>query len=755
MRLSAFLLATSAVLTPACALAATAPAAAPDAAPAAAPADADVDAESAIVVVGKGDTRQTQTVTAHDLALMAPGSSPFKAIQNLPSVNFQSADPFGAYEWAERVTIRGFNQNALGFNLDGVPLGDASYGNDNGLHISRAISTDNIGSVQVVQGAGALDSQSTNNLGGTIDYNSADPVDHFAVDASGTLGSFESRRGFIRVNMGVANGPRGYVSYTYSDGDKWKGVGVQKQQMVNAKLVVPVNSGTDVTGYFSYSDRKENDYQDMSLGMINRLGYNWDNNSGNYAQAVAVARAYQNGTALPAPFQTVDDAYYNAGGLRKDYLGYVGIKSKLSSQITAEAKGYYHQNDGAGLWYTPYQPSPNGAAISIRTTEYGIRRAGVFGDVKAQTGNNTLVVGGWYENNTFRQARRFYSTASNAVPGYGLLDMPSTPFFTQWQYNYGTDTMQYYVQDTFRLGKLTLNGGWKGFQVIERANAVVAGPLTGGRITSTDWFQPSVGAAYKLGGHGELFGSFSQSTQAFVAAGTTGPFSTTPAGFAAIQSSLKPQSSDTYEVGYRYGDGMFHGTLGAYWVNFHNRLLGVTSGAGIQGNPTILQNVGGVRSAGIEALLNANLGHGFGATVSYSYNDSTYRNDVVQPDATVVRTRGKTVVDAPRNMARAELNYDDTVFFGKVSVDYMSKRYYSYLNDAVIGARALVDATVGYRWKNAYTAKPVELQFNVTNLMNAHYVSTIGTNGFTNSGDSQTLMVGAPRAFFGTIKLGF
>jgi iron complex outermembrane receptor protein len=424
MRLSAFLLATCAALMPACALAAVAPDATPAAAPAA---DADADANSAIVVVGKGDTRQTQTVTAHDLALLAPGSSPFKAIENLPSVNFQSADPFGAYEWAERISIRGFNQNALGFNLDGVPLGDASYGNDNGLHISRAIATENIGTVQVVQGAGALDSQSTNNLGGTIDYNSADPVDHFAVDASGTLGSFESRRGFIRVNMGVANGPRGYVSYTYSDGDKWKGVGVQKQQMVNAKLVVPVNSGTDVTGYFSYSDRKENDYQDMSLGMIQRLGYNWDNNSGNYAQAVAVARAYQNGTALPAPFQTVDDAYYNAGGLRKDYLGYVGIKSKLSSQITAEAKGYYHQNDGAGLWYTPYVPSANGSAISIRTTEYGIRRAGVFGDVKAQTGNNTLVVGGWYENNTFRQARRYYNTASDTVPGYGLLDMPSNP----------------------------------------------------------------------------------------------------------------------------------------------------------------------------------------------------------------------------------------------------------------------------------------------------------------------------------------
>ncbi|HZV11442.1 MAG TPA: TonB-dependent receptor plug domain-containing protein, partial [Novosphingobium sp.] len=282
MRLLATLLATSACLAPVWAHAEGA-----EAAPAAAPAAmSDADAANAIVVVGKGEVRQTQTVTAQDLALMAPGSSPFKAIQNLPSVNFQSADPFGSYEWAERISIRGFNQNALGFNLDGVPLGDASYGNDNGLHISRAITTDNIGRVQVNQGAGALGSQSTNNLGGTIDYASADPLDHFAIDANGTLGSFAAKRGFVRVNMGVANGPRGYVSYSYSDTDKWKGVGQQKQQMVNAKIVVPVNSRTDITGYFDYSNRKENDYQDMSMGMINRLGYNWDNNSGNYAQAV-------------------------------------------------------------------------------------------------------------------------------------------------------------------------------------------------------------------------------------------------------------------------------------------------------------------------------------------------------------------------------------------------------------------------------------------------------------------------------------
>ena len=44
-----------------------------------------------------------------------------------------------------RISIRGFNQNQLGFTLDGVPLGDMTYGNLNGLHVSRAVISENLG----------------------------------------------------------------------------------------------------------------------------------------------------------------------------------------------------------------------------------------------------------------------------------------------------------------------------------------------------------------------------------------------------------------------------------------------------------------------------------------------------------------------------------------------------------------------------------------------------------------------------------
>ncbi|NDA80978.1 MAG: TonB-dependent receptor, partial [Actinobacteria bacterium] len=133
---------------------------------------------------------------SEQIAYLPAGTSPLKAIEKLPGVNFQSADPFGAYEWSARIVVRGFNQNQMGFTLDGIPLGDMSYGNHNGLHISRAIPSELVARVALSQGAGALGTASTSNLGGTIEFLSADPAEDFGARIEITGGSDKTQRGF-------------------------------------------------------------------------------------------------------------------------------------------------------------------------------------------------------------------------------------------------------------------------------------------------------------------------------------------------------------------------------------------------------------------------------------------------------------------------------------------------------------------------------------------------------------------------------
>jgi iron complex outermembrane recepter protein len=704
--------------------------------------------EDEIVVFGQGETRQVQEISSKELLILAPGTSPLKAIEKLPSVNFQSADPFGTYEWSSRVSIRGFNQNQLGYTLDGIPLGDSTYGNNNGLHIGRAIISENIGVTRVSQGSGSIGTQATNNLGGTLEFFSADPSDGFGVDANLTYGSENTIRGFGRVNFGEADGIRGFISGVYHNAEKWKGGGDQRNWQINAKAIIPVGVA-EFDAYFAYSDRAEQDYQDLSLEMIARLGYDHDNYFPDYAAAIRAAQGVS-----AAPINNLDDSYYDASGLRKDTLAAYGLTAPLGDGVTFKIKAYYHDNTGQGTWGTPYVPSPNGVPMSIRTTEYDIQRGGVFSSLNAEVGDHEITVGGWYEHNDFTQARRFYAYESLTTPGRDHTKLQRNPFFTQWLFDFNTDTLQYYVQDKISLGDLTINLGWKGFQVNNEADPRVQGALAAGKIKSRDWFQPHAGVAYKLTDKAEVFGGFTQVTRAFVSSATSGPFSTTQAGFnALIARGLKPEESDTYELGARYNDSVFNGVIGVYYVNFRNRLLGVQTGAGIVGNPAILQNVGSVRSIGFEAAGDLRLGGGLTLFASYSYTDASYRDDVVTPTA-IIPTKGKDVVDTPKHLLRGEIAYDSDSFFGRIGANYMSKRYFNYLNDRSVSSRVLVDATIGYRFDMGMRT-PIELQLNATNLLDKKYVSTIGSNGFGNSGDNQTLLAGAPQQFFATVKVGF
>lgn len=733
----------------------------------AAPAPADASAGVEIVVFGAGQTRQVQEISNADLTVLAAGTSPLKAIEKLPSVNFQSADPFGNYEWSTRITIRGFNQNQLGFTLDGIPLGDMTYGNVNGLHISRAITSENIGVTRVSQGSGSIDTQSTNNLGGTLEFESIDPARVLGVDGNVTYGSSNTVRVFGRVGVGTADGLRAFASVQYQNLDKWKGDGQQRTLMANAKVVAPLGDAT-VDAYLSYSDRAEQDYQDLSLGMIKRLGYDWDNfGPSQYALAMQVADIGANrgdsgttplnptaGKVYPAPVQSLDDAYYDASGLRRDWLGAVGLTAPAGDKVTFKFKTYYHHNSGQGTWGTPYVNSPTGVPMAVRTTEYTIDRAGMFGSVNLDLGANQVAIGAWYENNNFEQARRFYAYESRTNPGRNHLDFMRNPFFTQWDIKYNTATVQYYVEDQITLGDAHINLGWKGFQVNNNANPVVLADRTIGRLSARDWFQPHVGVNYKFGRGLEAFAGFTSVTRAFVSSATTGPFSSTQAGFDAIKGKLKPEQSDTYEGGLRYNTGVVNAVLAGYYVDFRNRLLTIPTSVGIVGAANALQNVGSVRAVGIEAALDVKLPMGFGAFASYSYNDTTYRDDIKDANGNFYATKGKTVVDAPKHLLRGEISYDGNGFFGRLSANYMSKRYFTYLNDQQVPGRTLIDASLGYRF-NVGWRKPVELQVNATNLFDKRYVATIGSNGFGFQGDNQTLLAGAPRQVFVTLKTAF
>ena len=114
-----------------------------------------------------------------------------------------------------------------------------SYGNLNGLHISRALIDENLGKATVSQGAGSLDTASTSNLGGAVQFFSTDPSDKRGFNATQSFGSFSGSRTFARYDSGLLKThTKLFVDGVYQTSDKWRGDGPIRQSyfQFNTKL---------------------------------------------------------------------------------------------------------------------------------------------------------------------------------------------------------------------------------------------------------------------------------------------------------------------------------------------------------------------------------------------------------------------------------------------------------------------------------------------------------------------------------------
>ena len=706
-----------------------------------------------ISVFGQGQTRQVQSLSAAQLEQFAAGTSPLKSIEKLPGVNFQSADPYGSYEWSTRIVVRGFNQNQMGFTLDGVPLGDMSYANHNGLHISRAIMSENMGRVSLSQGAGALSTASTSNLGGTLEFASANPEDSFGIMTNASMGSDNAQRLFLRVDSGtLSTGTQFFVSAATQDTDKWKGAGQQQQEYVNLKLVQPIGAAV-LSAYYSDSDRAENDYQDMSKNMISRLGRDWDNYYPDYARAVDAARGKFTGAV-----NNLDDAYWNGSGLRKDNLSYISLDLPLQDALTVKSTMYFHDNEGQGLWGTPYVPTPGGAPLTIRTTEYVIDRSGFVSELTYAMGSHTLSAGLWTEYNDFEQARRFYGEPSAAFPTRDFLKFQRNPLRTQWEYAFNTETTQIHVKDTWQAtDALRLEFGFKSVNVDVSAKTIVGDNKTG-KINTDEGFLPQVGFVFDLSDDSELFGAASKNVRALIGSATgTSPFSASQAGFNAIKDSIEPETATSFEMGWRFRMNDIEGVVTAYHTTFDDRLLAIQQGSAIIGAFNALANVGSVTSKGIETGIDWQLNDQFNWYNSASYNLSTINDDYVA-GTTRVNTSGKTVVDSPEWMFNSEIGYEVDKTFAKLHMKFTGEREYTFLNEGSVDSFSVVNLSAGYRFGEMGMFKELTAQLDVANLLDEDYISTVGSGGFGNSdltGTAMTLLPGAPRQLFLSLKAAF
>lgn len=710
------------------------PALAPAANSAADAADAAAVGPIATVEIATRRTRSSVALKQDEIQKILPGINPLKALQTLPGVNFQTADPWGNNEQNLSLTVHGFSGQQLGYTMDGVPLGDQQYGNYNGLSPQRAVISENVRGVVLSSGAGDLATASTSNLGGTIETFSSDPLATRNVALQQTVGSHQTSRTFLRYDTGKLAGQfgdsRAYISALHHEAHAWDFEGRQGGNQLNAKFVND-NAAGKLTIFLNYSDKIEpNEDSTVHVAGETSAPYTRPFTYPDFAAALAYLSPIG---ATPAAEGNNYRNYYS-DAQREDWLGYARYEWNLADNVTWMNQVYYHYDDGVGVVAGPigvaglpalfavYYPNQNlkqvfgNSGYATRTTEYRINRAGVQSILRAELGNHKVQGGLWFEHNESQAYRRWYALdVNNPSSPY---DRPSNPLITQYGSEIENKVVQLHLQDEWQVRPdLVLQAGFKSslqfahgdFPVQPRVGAIAGGSkaLPVGDIDTKKWFLPQLGARWDLSAQDQVFVNVQKNMRQFVTYGGGGasPWSlASQQAFDLFAKEAKPETSVTFEAGLRgsrnFAGGVvtgIDGQVSVYHVNFKNRLLTISPtpviSSIIGGNP-VLANVGSVKTDGVDLSGTLHFGRRFSFYNALSYNRSQYDDNYLN-GATTVPTSGKNVPGSPEWMDKfvATLNLGGT----EVSLqgEYVGKRYATYTNDLAVPSYFLMNLAVG------------------------------------------------------------
>jgi len=445
-----------------------------------------------------------------------------------------------------------------------------------------------------------------------------------------------------------------------------------------------------------------------------------------------------------------------------------------------------------------------GSGIAVRTTEYSIDRSGAISNLDWQLGNHAIETGVWFENNYADQMRRWYpfSSANNDLTPYEVPSAPSTvsgaaaltllksgatlgnAALTQYGFHSTTQDLQYHLQDQWQaLPDLLVSAGFKSTLQWATGNFIVqqpGTPLPNGSIDSHNYFLPEIGAVYDLTRDDHLFFNVQENLHQLVnyGAGGLSAWSTQSQGtFDQFKANSHPESAWVYEAGYRLkhdlGVGLLTGIEGQveyYHVNFSNRLLNITSnsttGLSILGTftapQTLLVNVGGVTTNGVDLAGTLHFGDHVTLYDGISYNSSTYDSNYCSSvgatgacgSGKTVGTAGKIVAGDPKWTDKAVLSVNYGPWEGQVTGDYIGSRFATYINDQSVGGVFVMGLEAAYTMRQAFwdnQPRSVKFSLNVTNLNDEKGWSTISPAA---SGNYTAYPV-APRMFFGTVSATF
>ncbi|WKE65007.1 TonB-dependent receptor [Gallaecimonas kandeliae] len=700
----------------------------------------------------------------------APLGSVNDLIDKLPGVSVGEGGVFGSDDWSTTITMRGFSLNGtdqqLGMTVDGLPNGGSAYGG--GSKANRYLLLEDTARVEVMQGTSDIASPSLDALGGTFNYVSLNPEEERGLTADYTTGDFDARKYYLRLDTGrfLDNSSRSYFSMGSSHNKRWIGSGSNGDTTdfhASYKQVTELDWGT-LTGRISYDDTDETNYNGITLAQF-KQNPRWD-------------RLTWNWTGDPVEDQNFAEAWRT---LRKNTFAYLRLESNLSDSVNLSVTPYYHHMKGRGDWLPPYQilVDANHKAVldsggnyirftqlgadgqpvlaaggcdsqdctlvsSYRHTHYGKDRYGTTAKLNWYISDaNTLTAGLWGE----RQNRDEYRDWHNVLDPKVGQAYDNTAYWRQYDRTYVTDTFNYYLQDKWELGDLTLSAGARKYQVKIKRKDNFIGQETGS-LSSNSKLLPMAGAIWQFTPGWELYGGYSKNFKAI----SDGILETNQ-----DYSKLDAETAKNTDLGLRYLGNQVQMTAAIYKIKFANRItfIDASTGSGIDYLNELdgqYVNVGGIKSKGMEASINWQFAPAWSLYSALTYNDSEYSARSLVPmtkgdQKVLTDIRGNKVGGSPRKMAVVSLSYAEDNYKAGLSAKYTGDYFGDFQNQDRIPSHTVMDFYAGYHLAMKGSGiKGMDLTLNITNLGDTNYLAG-GNNGSYYIGSGRTVTAQASLKF--------
>jgi len=700
-----------------------------------------------VVVVGASRSYSALATTQSMNDQQSPITSILSTIDNLPGVNITEGDTFGFDDWSTTINLRGYqtslSEQQVGTTIDGFPNGDSNYGG--GAKANRYIDTMNSGGVEVNQGIAAIDTRTTESLGGTLNFTTNAPEEEERLRVQLVQGDFESQRYYGRYDTGrmFNDTTKAWVSLNHNEATDWmEGSAQNERDHFATKFVTEIEDFT-LTGYYVYDDIQEDNYQRITASEFaedpdsDRLNGNWTN-------VPYINQVYRQGWST----------------LRENRFGYLKLDYEASDNFNASFGVYDHQMEGRGDWIPPYigdlvddnggpeyevggnlpvigggligainfvnaagealspDPScvssitfPYGGAgpqsdplcygpgaipvQSYRHTHYERDRTGFTADFDFTAsfagGENTVRGGVWIEDSTRLESRDWHKLTDARVG----IEFNEMPYWIQYDRDFNRETTMWYLQDEFTIGELTLSAGLREYDVDNTEVDLFGVEATETLASNTDTLF-SGGATYKLPVEGmEVFLGYSENAKPLL--------DTLLEREGTAAADLEAEQAENLELGLRYVSPRLNASAVYFDNEFNNRLE--FFGPQIAGNiPNYsiglagrFDNVGGISSDGFELAGTYEINENWSLYGSYTSTDATYIGTGLgaDADAAIGVTAGNTVVNTPDTMWVVSLDWTRDRYLAGLSTKYVGERFMDRANAIETDAYTVSDLYLG------------------------------------------------------------